>query len=86
MARARAGAADPDGVRSSSLPTAARTVALVLAVLAVIAAVNALLVIAYAVDRGAGPGLAAVAIAGVLITGALGYGAVRLWRGAGPRV
>ena len=68
-------------MRGSTVSSIRRAAALVLAVLSVVAGVNTAFVAAYAVDheRLAGPvGLAAAA--GVMVTGALAWSAVRLWR------
>lgn len=66
-------------MRPSSVPTAARAAAVVLAVLAAFAAFNTAYVVAYAVDDGDAALIGASAVsAGV--TAALGIAARRLWR------
>lgn len=68
-------------MRESTVASVGRATALVLAVLAAVAAVNAVIVGVYAVERGrviGGVGLAA--LAGAVISAALAWSAVRLWR------
>ena len=70
-------------MRESTVSSVGRASAVVLGVLAVVAAVNTIIVAAYAVDRDrviGGVGLAA--LAGVVISVVLGYSAVRRWRQA----
>ena len=67
-------------MKPSTLPTAARTAAAVLACLCVIAGYNTALVVAGTVRDGAGLGLVLACIASVAITVSLGYAATRLWR------
>ncbi|HVF20545.1 MAG TPA: hypothetical protein VNA14_09910 [Mycobacteriales bacterium] len=67
-------------MRPSTLPTAARTAAAVLATLAAIAGFNTAYVIGYAARHDPGAGLVLACVASVAITVALAYAAVRLWR------
>lgn len=71
-------------MKPSTLPTVARTAAIAVAFLCVVAGWNTALVIVAAVRDGAGVGLVVACALSVAITLALGCAAVWLWRRGAP--